>query len=130
MKKARPADKLLTEVELELMSILWRMGEGSVADVIEHLPKNRELAYTSVSTILRILEQKEVLMTRKEGRGHVYIPVLEKSDYETKTVKHVVDRVFDGAPVALVRQLLDSVEIGEAEIAELKRLLADFGGKK
>ena len=70
--------KLLTEVELELMTALWKLGEGSVADVLETLPKERKLAYTSVSTILRILEQKKVLKARKEGRGHVYVPMLEK----------------------------------------------------
>jgi predicted transcriptional regulator len=123
------ADKLLTEVELELMNILWRRGEGSVADVMELLPKDRALAYTSVSTILRILEQKGVLDIRKEGRGHIYIPNLKKSDYEAKTVKHVIDRVFDGTPIALVRQLLNSGELGEQEIAELKKLISDFGSK-
>jgi len=130
MKKSKSAEKLLTEVELELMSILWRLGEGSVADVIAQLPAGRALAYTSVSTILRILEQKDILQARKEGRGHIYIPVLKKSDYEAKTVKHVVERVFDGTPVALVKQLLDSVKVDKNELEELKKLLADFGDKK
>jgi predicted transcriptional regulator len=127
---AKPQDKMLTEVELELMTILWKMGEGSVNDVLTQLPKDRELAYTSVSTMLRILEQKRVLTTRKEGRGHVYIPVLKKAEYESKTVKHVLERVFDGTPVALVRQLLDSVEVDEKDIAAIKRMLADHGSKK
>ncbi len=130
MKKNKGSEKLLTEVELELMTILWSLGEGSVADVIEQLPKNRELAYTSVSTILRILEQKEVLKTRKEGRGHVYVPELKKSDYESKTVRHVVDNVFNGTPVALVRQLLGSVKLNENEMEEIKRLVSDYGRKK
>jgi predicted transcriptional regulator len=129
MQNKKQSNKLLTEVELELMSILWRIGEGSVSDVIEQLPKDRELAYTSVSTILRILEQKSVLSVRKEGRGHIYIPVLEKSDYEAKTVKHVIERVFDGAPVVLVRQLLDSGNVGEKELAELRKLISEYGSK-
>lgn len=127
--KATPS-KLLTETELELMSILWKIGEGSVADVIDKLPEGRELAYTSVSTILRILEQKEVVKTRKEGRGHIYIPVLEKSDYEVKTVKHIVTKVFDGTPVALVKQLIDSVPMGQKEIEELRQILNSVGKKK
>ncbi len=104
-------EKMLTDVELELMTILWKLNEGSVADVIEGLPKNRDLAYTSVSTILRILEQKGIVKTRKEGRGHIYIPALMKSEYEKKAVSHIVDRVFDGTPVALVKQLLNAGEI-------------------
>ncbi len=131
MKKSKTAtEKLLTDVELELISILWRLGEGAVSDVLEHLPKERDLAYTSVSTILRILEQKGVLKARKEGRGHIYVPVLKKSEYESKTIRHVVDKVFDGTPVALVKQLLDTLEIGEVEIAELRKLLDRSGSKK
>ena len=122
--KAAAADKLLTDVELELMTLLWRLGEGSVADVLEALPEGRELAYTSVSTVLRILEQKGVLKARKEGRGHVYVPELEKGAYEARTVRHVVDKVFDGTPVALVRQLIDSGNLGDAELDELKKLIA------
>lgn len=124
------SDKLLTETELELMSILWKLGEGSVADVIAQLPKNRDLAYTSVSTILRILEQKKVLATRKEGRGHIYIPSLKKDDYESRTIRHVVDKVFDGTAVDMVRQLLSTVNLSEQELSELKKLIAQKGKDK
>ena len=128
MKRTKHAEKLLTEVEFELMSILWNLGEGSVADVIAQLPKDRDLAYTSVSTILRILEQKTFLNIRKEGRGHIYIPALERSEYKTKAVKDVVDRIFDGTPASLVRQLLDSGEVSDQELAEIKRIIATAGG--
>lgn len=133
MKKTNTKDadnKLLTETELELMTIIWKLEEASVADVIEQLPKERDLAYTSVSTIMRILEQKGVLKTRKEGRGHIYTPQLKKSEYESKTVKHVVDRVFDGTPMALVRQLLDTVKLNDADLKELKKLIEQAGNKK
>ncbi|MBN8542589.1 MAG: BlaI/MecI/CopY family transcriptional regulator [Deltaproteobacteria bacterium] len=123
VKASESESKLLTEGELELMTILWRIGEGSVADVIAGLPAGRDLAYTSVSTILRILEQKMVVTTRKEGRGHIYVPSLEKSTYEARTVRHIVDRVFDGTPVALVKQLLDSGQLKSKDIEELKLLI-------
>lgn len=116
-------DRQLTEVELELMTVLWKLGEGSVTDVLEDLPKERKLAYTSVSTILRILEQKGVLKTRKEGRGHIYIPVLLKSEYEAKTIHHVMNSVFEGAPIALVKQLLNTVPLSESDLAEIQQLL-------
>jgi predicted transcriptional regulator len=115
-------ERLLTEVELEFMTVLWKMGEGSVNDLLEHLSGERKLAYTSVSTILRILEQKAVLTTRKEGRGHIYIPSLSKEDYEARTLKHVIDKVFNGAPVALVKQLLDTESLSSNDLAELRRL--------
>jgi predicted transcriptional regulator len=125
MKKSKTGteEKLFTEVELELMNLLWKIKEGSVSDVMNQLPKTRQLAYTSVSTVLRILEQKGALTTRKEGRGHIYVPAVSKSDYEAKTLRHVVDKVFEGTPVALVRQLLGSVKIDAKEIEELKEML-------
>ena len=115
--------KLLTDVELELMTILWRIGEGSVASVLAELQEGRDLAYTSVSTMLRILEQKQILETRKEGRGHIYIPLLSKADYEAKTVRHVVDNVFEGAPVTLIRTLLDTVNLKNDELEEIKEII-------
>jgi len=122
-------EKLLTDVELELISILWKMGEGSVNDVIFLLPPERELAYTSVSTILRILEQKKILKTRKEGRGHVYIPLLTKDEYEKKALNHVVEKVFE-SPMALVKQLLDSNKLTEKELEEIKALFGKSGMRK
>jgi len=122
MKKTND-ERLLTETELELMHILWKLSQGSVAEVIAELPAGRELAYTSVSTILRILEQKGVLKAEKAGRGHTYIPVLTKEEYEERTVHHMVDRVFDGTPMALARQLLNTTQLSKDELAELKAMI-------
>lgn len=130
MKKLNPSERRLTDVEFELMSLLWALGEGTVADVMKELPDGRDLAYTSVSTILRILEQKEILKVRKQGRGHVYIPVLTKSGYEASAVTEVVDRVFEGAPVLLVKQLLDSGKVSDADLAEMKKILENFGRER
>lgn len=122
MKKSAEA-RLLTDAELELMNILWKHGEGSVTEVMSHLPPERELAYTSVSTILRILEQKGVVEAQKVGRGHVYSPRVTKEDYEVRALDHVVDNVFGGIPMALARQLLQSSELGQEDLAELKALI-------
>jgi len=116
--------KLLTETELELMTILWRLGEGNVHSVMEQLHPARRLAYTSVSTILRILEEKNVVTARKEGRGHIYIPAISKSDYEAASVKHMVTTLFSGNSSALVKQLLNSSDLDEKELAEIKTILA------
>ena len=122
--------KLLTDVELELMTILWRIDEGSVANVIAELPEGRDLAYTSVSTILRILEQKQILKTRKEGRGHIYIPLLSKADYEAKTVRNVVNNVFDGAPITMVKTLLNTVDLSDDELEEIREIIKKNRAKK
>ena len=129
-KKDSKTNKMLTDVELELMTILWKIGGGTVSDVMNALPAERKLAYTSVSTMLRILEQKLALSSRKEGRGHFYLPLIAKTDYEARAVKHVVEKVFDGTPLALVKQLLNSGELDQNEINELKALLLSKGGSK
>lgn len=121
--------KLLTEAELELMTVLWKLGEGSVNDVLEHLPKGKAPAYTTVSTILRILEQKKFVKARKEGRGHLYLPTLAKEEYEARSVKHMVESVFDGAPVSLARHLLRPGSLKPDELSELRSLLDNLEKK-
>ncbi len=124
MSRARPR-RLLTETELELMTLLWRIGGGTVADVLAELPPERKLAYTSVSTMLRILEQKGVVRSEKLGRGHRYLPALAKGDYEGFALERVVDGVFDGQPLALVRRLVHTAGLSRQDIADLKALLDD-----
>jgi predicted transcriptional regulator len=125
----KAAEKMLTEAELELMQILWKQGESSVADVLGAIPETPKPAYTTVSTLLRILEQKGVVRTRKEGRGHLYIPILTREEYEAKAVRQVVNRVFEGTPVALVKQLLNTVDLDPQELDEIRALL-DKGARK
>ena len=124
----KSASKLLTETELEMMQALWELEGGTVNQVLEALPTDRELAYTSVSTILRILEQKGFLKSRKEGRGHVYTPLLKRSEYEVRSVENLVEKVFKGEKIAMVRQLLSDDALSAEELNELKKLIARAGG--
>lgn len=125
-----PRSKLLTEAELEIMTILWRMTEGSVGDILERFPKGKDPAYTTVSTITRILEQKKFVRARKEGRGHVYSPAVSKEEYEARSVKHMVESVFEGAPLGLARHLLQSEGLSAVDLAEIKNLLIQLEEKK
>jgi predicted transcriptional regulator len=118
---------LLTDVELELMTILWRLEHGTVTAVREALPPGRRLAYTSVSTVLRILEKKGLVRARKAGRGHVYAPTIEKERYEARALDHVIGRVFEGAPVALVRRLVESDAVTAEDLEEIRSILARAG---
>jgi predicted transcriptional regulator len=118
-----PREKLLTETELELMSILWNIGGGTVSEVQASLPKERPLAYTSISTILRILEKKGALVPRKEGRGHVYTPRFSREEYESRALRDVVNRVFRGQPTALVKKLLSTTDLTQTELDSIRALL-------
>jgi predicted transcriptional regulator len=119
--------KLLTKVELELMKHLWEIGEGTVKDVIAALPGDRKLAYTSVSTILRILEQKGILQSRKQGRAHIYTPTIARAHYETNSLINYVKNVFDDTPAMLVKRLLDTETLSADDIEEIKKMLDEKG---
>jgi predicted transcriptional regulator len=127
--KAGETARRLTQVELELMTVLWRLGSGTVGDVIEELPEERRLAYTSVSTILRILEKKRVVDSIKKGRGHLYVPRVGRAEYEAWSVQDLVARLFDGAPAALVRTLLESETLTPGDRRSIRELLDKKGAR-
>ncbi len=122
-KAKKKEKKLLTEVELELMNILWKLGEGTVKDVLNELEENRNLAYTSASTILRILEKKKFVESRKEGRTHIYIPQVEKSKYEAVSLNHLVKNVFEDTPSSMVARLVYNKNISSQELKKIKEIL-------
>ena len=103
--RKRKTGNLLTEVELEFMTELWGLGEGSVRDVLDKLPTGRNLAYTSGATILRILDQKGFVESRKEGKTLVYRPLLEKDTYQTRSLQNLSKTLFDDTPATLVARL-------------------------
>lgn len=105
------------------MNILWRLGEGTVRQVLKELDDGRDLAYTSASTILRILEQKKFVKSRKEGRTHIYIPIYEKPEYETASLNHLVKHVFESTPSSMVARLVDDKNISPQELKKIKEIL-------
>jgi predicted transcriptional regulator len=126
--RAARTPKPLTAVELEMMNVVWRIGPCSVAQVLEQLRPTRELAYTSVSTIVRILEQKGYVTSQKAGRGHLYSAAITQDEYQAMSLQHLVKNVFEGAPTLLVRRLLDSDTLTNEELAEIRSLLRKKGG--
>jgi predicted transcriptional regulator len=122
-KPRRKPEKPLTATELEMMNILWRIGPATVLQMMGALLPERELAYTSVSTMVRILEQKGYVTSTKEGRGHLYQAAVPKEDYQRSSLQRLVSNVFDDTPALLVRQLLDSRALSEADLAEIRALL-------
>ena len=117
----------LTATELEMMNVIWRLGPCTVAQVQEVLRPERDLAYSSISTIIRILEQKGFVTSSKVGRGHLYCAALPKHDYQASSLEHVVKQVFDDTPSLLVQRLLDSESLTEKELAQIRALLRKKG---
>lgn len=122
-------DRLLTEVELELMSVIWNLGKASVKDVLSSLAKERDLAYTSVATVMKILEQKGFLKCQKDSYAHIFYPLVLKSEYEKTCIDHMLVNVFDGEPVALVQRLLNTKKLQKNEIVAIEDALKKLGAK-
>lgn len=120
----------LTPVELEMMNVIWRIGPCTVARVLEELRPQRELAYTSVSTVVRILEQKGYVTSVKAGRGHLYEAAVSKAEYQAASLDNLLSDVFDGEPALLVQRLLDSKTLSSDELAQIKALLRKRGSSR
>jgi predicted transcriptional regulator len=115
--------RLLTEVELELMNIVWSLEKATVKEILSHLPKERDLAYTTVATVMKILEQKEFLICHKDNFAHTFSPLVSKASYEGTCIEHMLSNVFDGEPVALVQRLLDAKTLRKDEILAIEEAL-------
>lgn len=114
-------EKLLTPAELDLMRILWARGPSTVQEVHDGLGDAR--AYTTVATLLKILEQKRFAESRKDGRRQVYAALTPRPAYELRSVRSLLDRVFEGDPAALVRRLIDSGGVDAAELESIRKLI-------
>ncbi len=121
--RKRKNRSLLTEVELEFMNELWALGSGSVRDVLDQLPEDRNLAYTSGATILRILEEKGFVASRKDGKSLVYRPLLAKDKYQTRSLQNLARTLFDDTPANLVARLVDDSGLSDADLEEIKALV-------
>lgn len=105
------------------MNLLWEHGDGSVREVLSHLSKDRELAYTSAATILRILEQKGFVKSEKSGKTLVYSALLAKDAYQSRMLKDLSLKLFDNTPTALVARLVDDADLSEDDLIEIRTLL-------
>ena len=122
---SRQASRGLTDAELRLMDVLWEKGTGTVSDVVGALPKSVPLAYSTVLTTLRILENKGYLTHLQEGRAYVYRPVIGRDQARQSAVSYLVRRFFDGSRDQLMLRLLEDKGIGARELKRLRRLIEE-----
>lgn len=121
--RKRKTHELLTEVELEFMTLLWELGDASVRDVLSKMDEDRNLAYTSAATILRILEQKGFVTSKKDGKSLIYSAILSKNEYQSRLLKDVSAKLFDNTPAALVATLVNDDHLTQDALEELRVLL-------
>jgi predicted transcriptional regulator len=115
----------LTEAELRLMKILWRRGASAVTDLVASMPEGEELAYNSVLTTVRILEQKGYVEHRQEGRAFIYWAVVAEHDASRSEVRHVLSRFFGNSREQLLLSLLGDGDISREELERLKKAIRE-----
>ena len=119
----KPRKSGLTDQELEIMKIVWARERATVRDVYEELLSERKIAYTTVMTMMGILEKKGHLKRSSSGRAYVYRPAKPKSQVVGGIVQDFVRKVFDGSAKPLLVHLAENQEISEEEIEEIRRML-------
>jgi predicted transcriptional regulator len=111
----------LTEAELRIMDVLWRKGSGTVQQVLDWLPST--LAYNSVLTTIRILEKKGHLKHVKDGRAHIYEPIIGRQEATRSEIRHLVGRFFRNSHEALVLNILQDDELDPNKIKRMREML-------
>lgn len=126
---SRKKSLILTDHELRLMEVLWRRKAATVADVVDALPPPL-LAYSTVLTTLRTLEQKGYIAHEEDGRAYVYHPVVARDDAAKSAMRHLVNRFFGNSPGDLAVALLDETPLSDSDVAKIRQLLQRRKGAK
>jgi BlaI family transcriptional regulator, penicillinase repressor len=119
----RKASATLTEAEIRIMDVLWLKGSGTVQQVLDWLPATPTLAYNSVLTTVRILEKKGYVEHVKDGRAHVYRPLVARKEATRSEIRHLISRFFGNSHDELVLNLLEDRGIDSDEIDRLRQML-------
>ena len=115
-------DLHLTQRELDIMSVLWDLGEATVTEIRDRV--DPDLAYTSISSMVRTLELKGYVSHRRgEGKTHVYFPVIDSEMAGESVLGRVLDKIYGGSPIKLLAQLMESRKLSEKELERMRELL-------
>ena len=113
----------LGETEMEVLHHVWDLGEATVADVRERILEDRDVAYTTIMTVMKKLAEKGYLDYHKEGRSYVYQPAQEPNEVQHSLLRRLMDKVFEGSPSALVQTLVRREDLSDDERAEIRALI-------
>ncbi|PSQ93356.1 MAG: BlaI family transcriptional regulator [Bacteroidetes bacterium QH_2_63_10] len=113
----------LGETEMEVLHHVWDLGEATVSDVRERILEDRDVAYTTVMTVLKKLAEKGYLEYHKEGRSYVYQPAQAPDAVQHSLLRRLMEKVFQGSPSALVQTLVQREDLSDDERAEIRALI-------
>ncbi len=115
--------RAMSPAETEILRLVWQLEEATVQGVCEALPPERKIAYKTVQTLLRRLEEKGYLQHKSEGKAHVFVPAVHREQVVRRTVLDFVDRLFGGDPKPLMQFLAKDGHLEAKDLDELKKLI-------
>ena len=120
---ARKQSRALTDAEAQVMAVLWRFNTASVGDVVAAFNETRAVSYSTIQTILRILEMKGYVTHKKVARAFIYRPVVDERQARRRALRDLVGRLFEGSPSLLVLNVLEDDDIDPSEREQLRKLI-------
>jgi len=122
MRRKNPT---LTDQELEIMKIVWQLGRATVRDVYETMLARRRIAYTTVMTMMKIMEEKQHLKRALDGRAYVYEATRPKKQMIREMVSEFINRVFNGSAEPLLAHLVEDKRLSDSELKQIAKMIRD-----
>ena len=120
MKTTKPSD-----LEMQILSVLWNNGNLTVREVLEAMPDGKKRAYTSILSVMQVMEKKGLLKHTTQGTAHVYSPAVKRKEIIQPFLRKVLNEVFGGKPSAMMQALLSETPINNDEMAQIQELIKE-----
>src|SRR4051812_20869942 len=117
-KLAAPSD-----LELQVMGVLWKRGPSTARQVMDAMPDGKQRAYTTVLTVMQVLEKKRLVRHTRQGMANVYSPAVSRKDVMRPILRGWITKIFGGSPSAAVQQLLNETDVDAGELAKIEEIL-------
>jgi predicted transcriptional regulator len=115
----------LTESETEVMNVVWEKSPTTIRDIYDVIKIKRDVAYTTVATTVKILEDKQFLISEKNGKAHNFLPTVNKKEYSRFAAKNLINKLFGGMTSGLVMNLLSDGELSDGEREAIKKMFEE-----
>jgi BlaI family penicillinase repressor len=120
MKELKPSD-----LEMQILSVLWDKGDSTVREVLEAMPDGKKRAYTSILSVMQVMEKKGLLKHSTRGAAHVYKPAINRKKIIQPFMRKVLNEVFGGKPSAMMQALLTETSISDKEMAQIQEIIKE-----
>ena len=120
MKTVKPSD-----LEMQILSVLWNRGDSTAREVLEAMPDGKKRAYTSILSVMQVMEKKGLLKHTNRGVAHVYRPAVNKRKIIQPFMRKVLNEIFGGRPSAMMQALLTETAVSDSELDQIHKLLQD-----